>query len=372
MKRRDFVTQIALGATLGGTLAACQKQQSDAKKPSAAPPPRDKKVLWRLASSFPRGLDTIYGAAETLSRQVEAMSGGNFRIRCYPAGEIVPGLQVMDAAQQGTVQVGHTAGYYYVGKHPAFAFDTAVPYGLSGRQQVAWLLEGGGEQALAPLFADFNLVRFFGGCTGAQMGGWFKRPVESVGDLKGLKMRIPGLGGDVMSRLGVTVQVLAGGDIYPALERGAIDATEWIGPYDDEKLGFFKVAQHYYYPGWWEPGPSLSYYVNKRAWESLSREHQAMFSEAAHVSGLRMQAQYDARNPAALTRLRKHKINVQPFPDSVMVEAEKHARDLLEGHAAEDPSYRRIYEPWNKYRMESREWFATAELAFASFAFKPG
>jgi len=255
MKRREFVRSsgLAASAVLAGACSrndAAPKSGGQGSEGSAEALPT---ISWRLASSFPRTLDTIYGASETLAKQLELMSAGRFTIRTFPAGELVPGLQVLDAVQQGTVQVGHSASYYYVGKHPALAFDTAVPFGLTARQQIAWLEQGGGAQLLEPLFAEFGVVRFLGGNTGAQMGGWFRREVTSPEDLKGLKMRIPGLGGDVMTRLGATVQVLAGGDIYPALERGAIDATEWIGPYDDEKLGFNKVAKYYYYPGFGSP-----------------------------------------------------------------------------------------------------------------------
>ena len=297
------------------------------------------------------------------------MSGGRFKIRSYPAGEIVPGLQVLDAVQQGTVQVGQTASYYYVGKNPALAFDTSLPFGLSARQQVAWLEEGGGAELLKPLFEECGVVRFLAGGTGAQMGGWFNKPIQTPEDIKGLKMRIPGPGGDVMSRLGATVQVLAGGDIYPALERGAIDATEWIGPYDDEKLGFHKVAKYYYYPGFWEPGPTLSYLVNRAQWEKLPAEFQAIFKAAARVSAVKMQARYDALNPAALVRLRKAGVQLQSFPKPVMAAAQTQAQALLEEHAAKDPKYRKIYESWNAFRKESFAWFATAEEAYAQFAF---
>ncbi len=368
MKRREFLGSAA--ALVGASaLAACADEGTES---GAAPAVHTtERVSWRLVSSFPRGLDTIYGGAEVLADRVARMSGGRFRIRPYPAGEIVPGLQVLDAIQQGTVQLGHTASYYYTGKNQAFAFDTAVPFGLSSRQQVAWLLEGGGGELLRPLFSDFNIVRFFGGSTGAQMGGWFNREIATVADIEGLKMRIPGPGGEVMSRLGATVQILAGGDIYLALERGAIDATEWVGPYDDEKLGLHKAAKYYYYPGWWEPGPALSYYVHKPAWESLSDEFKSIFASAALDSGIVMQARYDARNPPAMARLIASGVEWRAFSEEVMVAAERESVALLEENAAADPSYRKIYEAWKRFRDESFAWFGSAELAYATFAFKP-
>ena len=355
MKRRAFLSTTLLGTA--GIAGCAQSQQGPAVQSR-------KKVIWRLASSFPRGLDTIYGGAEVLAERVTAMSGGDFTIRPYPAGEIVPGLQVMDAVQQGTVQLGQTCSYYYTGKNPALAFDTCVPFGLSARQQGAWLLESGGLELIRKAFADFNIIPFPSGNTGAQMGGWFKREIGSAADLNGLKMRIPGLGGQVMSRLGATVQVLAGGDIYPALERGAIDATEWVGPYDDEKLGFHKVAKLYYYPGWWEPGPSMSFYVNQDAWGQLPVEYQQMFEAAAKESGVVMQARYDARNPAALDRILASGVEMRPFSEDVMTAAAREARALLEEQAAADPAYREIYDHWSKFRKASNRWMGTAELAY--------
>jgi len=328
------------------------------------------RVTWRIASSFPRSLDTIYGVAEVLAERVEQLSGGNFRIRVYPAGELVPALQVLDAVQQGTVQAGHTASYYFTGKNPALAFDTCVPFGLSSRQQTAWLTEGGGLELLRELFADFNILNFPAGNTGSQMGGWFKRQIQGAKDLEGLKMRIPGLGGQVMSRLGVTVQVLAGGEIYPALERGAIDATEWVGPYDDEKLGFHKVAKNYYYPGWWEPGPNLSCLVNRDAWAKLPVEYQGMFEVAAAESATVMQARYDARNPAAMERLVAAGVVLRPFSKDILEAAAEASRSYMEELAAGDPAYDKVYSQWKKARASSFRWFSKAELAYNEFAFK--
>jgi TRAP-type mannitol/chloroaromatic compound transport system substrate-binding protein len=327
--------------------------------------------MWRLASSFPRSLDTIYGASEVLAERVSAMTEGRFQIRAYPGGELVPALEVLGAAQQGTVQIAQSASYYFVGKNPALAFDCCVPFGLSSRQQTAWLAEGGGHALMREIFADFNVINLPGGNTGAQMGGWFKREIHSAGDLRGLKIRMPGLGGEVMNRLGATVQVLAGGDIYPALERGAIDATEWVGPYDDEKLGFYKVADYYYYPGWWEPGPALSFYVNRDAWEKLPGTYREALTTAAAEAGVTMQARYDALNPGALTRLREHGVKLRRYSDDILKAAEYATTDVLEEQAAADTGYRKVYDAWSRFREESFEWFGTAELAYARFAFEP-
>jgi TRAP-type mannitol/chloroaromatic compound transport system substrate-binding protein len=328
-----------------------------------------REVRWRLTSSFPRALDTLYGSAEVLAERLEAISEGAFRIRAHPAGEIVPGLQVLDAVQQGTVEVGHTASYYFTGKDPALAFDAGVPFGLTARQQMSWLYHGGGSELVNERFAAFGVVAFPAGSTGTQMGGWFRQPVRSLADLRGLKMRIPGLGGEVMSRLGVTVQVLAGGDIYPALERGAIDATEWVGPYDDEKLGFHRVATHYYYPGWWEPGPTISFYVHRADWDALPATHREMFRTAAAEAAALMTARYDQVNPPALERLVAAGVVLQRFPDEIMEAALEASLDLYEQQAAADAGYRKLYEAWSRARRDSYRWFDTAETAFAAFAF---
>ncbi len=374
MRRRDFMGQLLRGSLAGtalvgaGAVGAGCGGASTGGEAGAPAVSTGKKIRWRLVSSFPRSLDTLFGGAEGLSARVSAMTDGNFDIRVYPAGEIVPGLQVLDAVQQGTVQVGQTASYYYTGKNPALAFDTCVPFGMRARQQTAWLLEGGGQAEVQRLFDDFGVITFPSGNTGVQMGGWFKREVNGLADLSGIKMRIPGLGGDVMSALGVTVQQIPGGEIFPALERGAIDATEWVGPYDDEKLGFHKVAQFYYYPGWWEPGPSLSFYVGKKAWDALPKTYQEIFRAATLDAGATMQARYDARNPPALQRLLAGGTQMRPFSEEIMKGAQAAATEMFESSAAKDAGYKRIYEHWKKFRDDSARWFGTAELAYGRFS----
>lgn len=361
-RRRLLRGGLAAGAA--ATVAACGGGETGGPAVHTA-----QNVTWRLASSFPRNLDTIFGAAEILGQRLEAMTGGRFRLRVHPAGEIVQGLEVMDAVQKGSVQVGHTASYYFVGKNPALAFDACVPFGLTSRQQAAWLTQGGGLELMHELFADFGIISFPAGNTGTQMGGWFKREIEGLSDLQGLKMRIPGLGGEVMDRLGASVQVLAGSDIYPALERGAIDATEWVGPYDDLKLGFHKVARYYYYPGWWEPGPSLSYQVNLEAWNRLSTSDQEIFMVAAAESATYMQARYDHLNGPALRQLLDEGVELRRFSDELLRAAAETSRAMLEEQAAADPAYRKVYDAWSKARRVLYQWFGTAELTYASFAF---
>lgn len=367
MTRRTITRRGALAGGLAGLAASCG---GDSASGGSAAVHTTKRVRWNLASSFPSSLDTIYGAADTLAERVSAMSGGNFEIRVNEAGELVPALSVLDAVQDASVQVGQTAGYYYTGKSSALAFDTCVPFGLTSRQQTAWLQEGGGLELLHEVYADFNIISFPCGNTGAQMGGWFREPVGSLGDLRGLKMRIPGLGGKVMEALGVTAQTIAGGEIYTSLERGAIDATDWVGPYDDERLGFFKVAKHYHYPGWWEPGPSLSFLVNRDAWAKLPPEYQAIFRAASQDAAITMQARYDAKNPPALKRLLANGVQLVPFTDDLMQGAAEASRDLQADEARASESYRKLDDSFRAFRKSAREWSGKAELAYNSFVSK--
>src|ERR1041385_3505911 len=267
MKRRSFLKKAAVGAA-ATTLAAPAIAQSTPT------------ITWRMATSWSKSLDTLFGGAEQICKRVGEITDGKFQIRPFAAGEIVPGLQVLDAAQAGTVELGHTAPYYYFGKDPAFAFGTAICFGGNQRQQTAWWLFGGGADAMAPLFKDYGCVGMLSGNTGCQMGGWYRKEIKSVADLKGLKMRIGGMAGLIVAKLGVVPQLIGGPGIYPALEKGTIDAAEWVGPYDDEKLGFNKVAKYYYYPGYWEGGPMLHTLVNLKKWEELPKHYQAALATA--------------------------------------------------------------------------------------------
>lgn len=361
--RKNFLKTTLL-SSLGFSLATCKKEHDHTFHPTDHP-----KILWKCVSSYPRTLDTIFGGAVLLSDLVKTMTNGNFNIQVYPAGEIVPPLQVMDAVQNGSVQMAHTASYYFTGKNEALAFDTSVPFGLTSRQQNAWLYHGGGLDLIRGIYSDFNIINFPGGNTGCQMGGWFRKEVNSVNDLKGLKMRIPGLGGKVMSVLGVNVQILGGGDIYPALERGAIDATEWVGPYDDEKLGFYKVAKYYYYPGWWEPGANLTFLVNKEAWNKLPSHYKSIFETAISYVNLDMQAKYDVQNPLALKRLIEKGVKLKKFPDDILKKAYEVSNEIMEDFASKDTTYRKVYDSWKKFREDQNDWFKTAELTYANFAF---
>jgi TRAP-type mannitol/chloroaromatic compound transport system substrate-binding protein len=357
MQRRKFLTSAGLGLAGTGALALSGKALAQAPE-----------VKWRLASSFPKSLDAIYGAAEIVSKRVAAATGGKFTIQVFAAGEIVPGPGVLDAVKDGTVQMGHSASYYFVGKDPTFAFDTAIPFGLNSRQQTAWMYDGGGLQLMREFFKDYNIYNIPCGNTGAQMGGWYRKEIKTVADLKGLKFRVGGFAGQVLAKLGVVPQQIPGGDIYPALEKGTIDAAEWIGPYDDEKLGFNKVAKYYYYPGWWEGGPQLSAYINMGEWAKLPKEYQSILESACWEAHIYMQARYDAKNPAALKRLVAGGTKLMPFSNEIMAACYKAALELYDETAAKNPKFKKIYEPWKKFRDEQIEWFSVCEGRFDNFS----
>ncbi len=356
MQRRSFLNKASAGA---GVLAAAVAAPAVAQSQS--------QVRWRLASSFPKSLDTIYGGAEVFSKAVSDSTGGRFQISVHAAGELVPPFGVVDAIQNGTVEAAHTAPYYFFGKDETFALDCAVPFGLNSRQQSAWMYEGNGLKLLREFYSAYNIVNFPLGNTGAQMGGWYRKEIKSVADIKGLKMRIGGFGGRVLQRVGGVPQNIPGGEIYPALEKGTIDAAEWVGPYDDEKLGFNKVATHYYYPGWWEGGPQLVLYVNNKAWAALSAEFKAVVEAAASHAHVVMQARYDVRNPIALKRLVASGTKLHRFPKDVLEASFKAANEVYAELVEKNANWKKVFEDWVKFRTDQVTWFRFAEAGFDDF-----
>ncbi len=361
MKRRQVINTGAIATATAATLVSCTRTSTSPSVQAGLP-----NIRWRMATSWPKSLGTFIGA-NTVAKRVEEMTNGRFKITPFAAGELVPGLQVLDAVQAGTVECGHTSSYYYIGKNPALAFATSVPFGLNAQQQNAWLYHGGGLAAIQKIYTNFNVINFPAGSTGAQMGGWFKKEIKSLSDLKGLKMRIPGLGGEVMSRLGVNVQVLPGGEVYLALDRGAIDAAEWVGPYDDEKLGLNKAAQFYYYPGWWEPGPTLDVLVNLNAWKRLPKEYQEIFKTATLEANLNMLSEYDALNGEALSRLLAGGTKLTPYSPEIMQAAQKISFELFNENASKDATFKQVYEQWKTFRQSVYNWNRVNELSFANF-----
>ena len=321
-------------------------------------------IRWRLASSFPKALDTIYGAAEVFAQKVNAMSGGKFTVSVHPGGELMPPFGVVDGVQQGTVEMAHTAPYYFFGKNDVFAIGTAIPFGLNSRQLTAWFYDGNGMKLMREFYDQYNIVNFPGGNTGAQMGGWYRKEIKTTADIKGLKMRIGGFAGKVLTRMGGVPQNIPGGEIYQALEKGTIAATEWVGPYDDEKLGFYKVAKNYYYPGWWEGGAQLDFFINKAAFNALSKENQAIVEAAASYAHTEMQARYDARNPAALKRLVANGAKVLPFPKAVMDLAFKESMALYAELNDSNPAWKKIYGDYSAFRKDANLWARFTESTF--------
>jgi len=354
MERRSFVQ----GAGLAGVLAA-----------GVAPAVvhAQANIRWRLASSFPRSLDTIFGAAEVFAKKVGEMTGGKFEISTHAGGELMPPFGVVDGVQSGTVEICHTAPYYFFGKDPTFALGCAIPFGLNSRQMTAWMYEGNGLKLMREFYAKYNIVNFPGGNTGAQMGGFFRKPITSLADVKGLKFRIGGFGGKVIERIGGVPQNIPGGEIYQALEKGTIDAAEWVGPYDDEKLGLSKVAPNYAYPGWWEGGPQLDFFINSKAWNALSSENKAIIEAAASHAHVDMQAKYDARNPAALKRLVGTGTKLFRFPNDMMEAAFKAAMELYSELSASNPSWKKVYEDYATFRRDENLWFRFTEAGFDQF-----
>ena len=359
MERRKFLKSAGAGLAAGAAMMPTLSKAQAAALPE---------VKWRLASSFAKSLDTIYGASENMAKRVAAATGGKFQIQVFAGGEIVPGLQVLDAVQNGTVQCGHTAPYYYSGKDPAFALDTAVPFGLNARQMNAWQIFGGGLELFRDFYKGYNIYNIPCGNTGAQMGGWYRKEIKTVADMKGLKMRIGSLvAGQTMQKLGVVPQQLAAGDIYPALEKGTVDAAEWVGPYDDEKLGFNKVCKFYYYPGWWEGGPQLDCFVNMAEWNKLPKEYQNILEAACWEANTWMVAKYDAQNPAALKRLVGSGTQLRGFSKEIMVACYKASLEAHKEAGEKSPAFKKIYESMLKFREEQLLWFRVAEKGFDDF-----
>jgi TRAP-type mannitol/chloroaromatic compound transport system substrate-binding protein len=354
MKRRSFLQTAGIGLA-AGTVAAPAIAQS-------AP-----EIKWRLTSSFPKSLDTIYGGGEVFAKQLADITDNKFQVQVFAAGELVPGLQALDATSNNTVEMSHTVSYYYVGKDPTYAVASSVPFGLNARQQNSWMYQGGGIELLNEFFKKANVYGLPCGNTGTQMGGWFRKEIKTPADLGGLKMRIGGIAGQVLQKQGAVPQQIAGGDIYPALEKGTIDAAEWVGPYDDEKLGFAKVAPFYYYPGWWEGGPSVHLFVNLDRWHGLPKQYQAAILNATTYTNTWMQARYDMQNPGALKRLVAAGVQLRPFPQDVMEACLKSANELYAEISAKNEDFKKIHQNMVSYRNDQYLWWQVAEYTYDNF-----
>src|SRR5471030_2543728 len=354
MKRRQFITTAGLGVAASAIAAPAIAQSMPELK-------------WRLTSSFPKSLDVPFGAAETISKYVAEATDNKFQIQTFAGGEIVPPFQAVDAVTNGTVEMCHTAAYYFIGKDPVFALYCSVPFGLNSRQQNAWFQDHGGQDMLNEFTKKFKLYGISGGNTGTQMGGWFRKEIKTVDDLKGLKIRIGGWAGKTLQKLGCIPQQIAGGDIYPALEKGTIDAAEWVGPYDDEKLGFYKVAKYYYYPGWWEGGTALHFFINSERWDALPKAYKSLLTIACGYANLDVQARYDARNPQAIKRLVANGAQLRPFNQAVMDACLKASAEVNAETSAANADYKKVWDSIAAFRKDEYLWWQVAEYGYDSF-----
>ncbi len=357
MDRRSFLTK----ASVGGAAAAASTLAAPALAQTAP------KITWRVASSFPKSLDTIYGAAETMSKYVSEATEGNFTLQVFPAGELVPGLETADAVSTGTVEMTHTVPYYFWGKDPVYALGAATPFGLNARQVNAWWYYGGGIDMMNEFYATQNLITFPAGNTGVQMGGWYRNEIASVADLSGLKMRIGGFAGKVVEKLGVVPQQIAAGDIYPSLEKGTIDAAEWVGPYDDEKLGFYKVAPYYYYPGWWEGGPSIGTMINLDKWNELTPTYQSILRAGCAIANQDMLASYDYKNPTAIKSLVANGAQLRPFPQDVLSACFDAAQATYAEISATNATFKKIKDSQDAFKRDAYLWAQIAEYNYDTF-----
>ena len=371
MDRRSFLGLAAAGSA---ALSIAGRAQAGLIPPlqienAVAEDARLPVIEWQMATSWPADLDSIFWGAQLVANRVAALTDGRFLIRPRAAGELAPGLGVLNAVEEGDVPIGHTVSHYYTDRGFVIALNNGLPFGLTARQQNAWLYEGGGLEKLQEIHAErFNIIQFPVGNSGVQMGGWFNKELNSVSDLAGLRMRIPGIAGQVMARLGVSVQMLPGGEIFQALESGAIDAAEWVGPYEDERMGFHTVASYYYYPGWWDPGSSVEVQINLNEWNNLPQQYQEALKTAAYEVNVRVMARYDARNPVALRRLINDRgVILRPFPGDLLKAAEETAFQLFNETAAADADFASIFKDWLAFRDAIHAWHGLAELGYLQY-----
>ena len=359
MDRRSFIKKAGLiaGGAAATTVAA----------PAIAQSMPDLK--WRLTSAFPKSLDTLYGGAERFAKIVGELTDGKFQIQTFASGEIVPTPGIVDAVQNATVEMAHTASYYYFGKDPTFAFGTCIPFGLSSRAENAWWYYGGAIDLMNKFYQKFNFIAFPAGNTGTQMGGWWRKEINTLDDLKGVKFRVGGFGGAVLAKLGVIPANIPGGDIYPSLEKGTIDAAEWVGPYDDEKLGFYKVAKYYYYPGWWEGGTTLQTFINLDKWNELPPAYQAAIKTACAAVNVDMQAQYDALNPAALRRLVSGGAQLRAFSPEILSACFDAAEQTYAEIGAKNADFKTMYNSLKPFRNEEFLWLQIADGTYDNFMY---
>ena len=320
---------------------------------------------WTMVTTWPKNFPGLGLAPENFSKYIEEMTCGRMKIKVYGAGEFVPAMGVFDAVSQGNVQLGHGASYYWTGKVKSSQFFTAVPFGLTAQEMNGWLHYGGGLELWQEAYEPFNLIPLAGGNTGVQMAGWFKKEINSLDDLKGLKMRIPGLAGEIFTRAGAETVTLPGNEIFLSLQQGVVDAAEWVGPYNDLTFGFHQVADYYYYPGWHEPGSTLEIIINKDAYESLPEDLKAIIKYAAKASNQEMLDEYTARNNKALNELiEKHNIELKKIPDTVLVELRRITDEVMEDFIADDVMAQKVYKSYKEFKDQVINYHRISEKAY--------
>ncbi|NQZ76318.1 MAG: TRAP transporter substrate-binding protein [Ekhidna sp.] len=362
MKRRNFLTKSALAAAGATSIASCVKSEEKSQGPYIN---FNNTYRWKMTTTWPPNFPVVGEGCQLMADWVKKMSGGRMEITVYGGGELIPALEGFDAVSNGAVEMNHGAAYYWTGKIPASPFFAAVPFGMNAQQMSAWIISGGGDKLWEELYEPFNIHPFLCGNTGVQMAGWFKKAIETVDDLKGLKMRIPGLGAKVLEKAGGTPVLVSGGEIYTNLERGVIDATEWIGPYHDYLMGFYNVANYYYYPGWHEPGPALEMLVNKEKLESLPTDLQEIIRTACYRTGRWMGAEFDARNGQYLKKIiDETDVTVTQFPDEVLERLKVHTKEAIIEITESDPASKKVFEAFDKFKKNVGGWMDVSERVF--------
>jgi TRAP-type mannitol/chloroaromatic compound transport system substrate-binding protein len=353
MQRRRFIKSLGAGSLALGGAAGLEAAQAKAEH------------KWKMVTTWPKNFPGLGTGANNLAALIGEMSGGRIEVKVYGAGELVPPFEIFDAVSRGTAEMGHGSAYYWKGKSEAAQFFSTVPFGLTAQEMNGWIYHGGGLELWTELYGKFGLVPAPAGNTGVQMGGWFNKEINSVEDLKGLKMRIPGLGGEVLARAGGTPINLPGGELFTALQSGAIDATEWVGPYNDLAFGLYKAAKYYYCPGWHEPGTILEAMINKQVYDALPADLQSIVLNACRVVNQDMLAEYTARNPAALqTLISKHEVQLRRFPDDVILKLRELSEQVVAEIAEKDELSSKVYASYKKFLVQAKEWSGISELTY--------
>jgi TRAP-type mannitol/chloroaromatic compound transport system substrate-binding protein len=364
MKRRQFISALGAGAAVTG-LSAC----SGASKPETCADNGQatsaKPIKWKMVTTWPKNFQGLGEGANYLAKIINEMSNGRMEVKVYGSGEIVPALEAFDAVSQGTAQMGHGASYYWKGKMPVAPFFTTVPFGLNAVEINGWLLKAGGYELWHELYKPFGVIPFACGNTGVQMAGWFNKEINSLEDIKGLKMRIPGLGGEVLKRAGGTPAIIPGSEVFTALDTGVVDAAEWVGPYNDLAMGLYKAAEYYYYPGWHEPGTTTEALINEQAFNELPDDLKAIVKYACHAAYLDMHADFTAKNNEALKILvEQHNVKLRKLPDDVLTTLRQYADEVVAETAAGNELNQRILKSYNDYKAQVRNWHAISEQAY--------